>query len=255
MLDPGYWKQQYFLIATLKKLLPTNRPQLCALQLAPGDAKHIGYLSPDKDAQGIRLDRFIALGKVGADLQDMLEKQGDIFKVAVEFRPWRAGAEAPGLRQDSVDVALLAAGTTAGLGSDLPAGLGEVRRALRSDGRVLIVANEEDEMALGGKMEVILEAQNLRELSELEDVKLDEGEGEAGEVFRRAGLMLLRVLRDECGLAVGICVRREQGAVEEKVPGARRMRRQAAAAAQKPQQLQRGGPSLPKGGAPPRPKR
>lgn len=219
MVDPNYWKQQYFLAGKIKTLLPDKR-RLCALELAPGDSKYIGYMVPDKD-EGSRLDNYVVLGSVDGDLKENLKKQAEVFRTGIELRSWEPGRKAQG-RPESVDVALLAPGAASRLGSaSLGAGLQEVRRLLRFDGRVLIVAGEEDEAAMGGRFESVLEAQDLADLQELDAIGLDGGEGPAGQLLRGAGLRLIRVVRDDCGLTIGMCVKRE----DDKTPRAPRAQR------------------------------
>lgn len=215
MIDPNYWKQQYFLAGKLKSLLP-DRKEISILELAPSDAKHMGYLCPEKES-GNRLDRYIVLGIMKKELQDSFNQQAEIHKVAVEYRAWKPGKAADvALKKDSVDVALLTAGGAARLGpTDLGYGLAVVEKALKFDGRLLLVAGESDEVALGGKMEAILSAQDMSDLQDLEELDLEVRESAAGQVLRMAGFRLVRVVRDECGLAIGICLKREPVKVKE----------------------------------------
>jgi len=225
LVDPNYWKQQYFLAGKFKTLLP-NKKLLVALELCPGDSKYLGYLSPDKDS-GSRLDNYIALGSLERDVRDTLKKQAEVFRTGIELREWEPGRRAEG-RTESVDVALLAPGFASRLSLEgVAAGLREVQRLLASDGRVLIVAGKEDEEALGGSFETVLEAQDLADLPELDDIGLDAGEGPAGQLLRDAGLRLIRVVRDECGLTIGLCVKR----LKEKTLAVPRAQRRAQAAA------------------------
>jgi len=216
MVDPGYWKQQYFLAGRLKTFLP-DRKLLCALELAPGDAKYIGYMCPAKESGSI-LDRYIVLGSVDDDLKDTLKKQAEVFRAGVEFRAWERGKRAANLKPESVDAVLLSPGATSRLGgvSGVGAGLAELRKALKFDGRVLIVVGEGDEATLGGRLEGVLEAQDLLDLPDLDDIGMDGPEMSAGQMLRSAGLRLVKVVRDECGLAVGVCLKREA----EKAPRA-----------------------------------
>ncbi|CAE8740308.1 unnamed protein product [Polarella glacialis] len=183
---------------------------------------------------------YIVMGEVDdevftADVKKKFEDQGPFFKTIVEFQTWKPGAPAVGLRKESADLALLSAGTAARLKvRDLGQGLAEVRKALRSDGRVLIIANEEDEDVLGGKLEVILEAQDLKDLRDLEGVRLGTNEAAPGQVLRDSGLRLLQVFRDECGLAIGVCARREDKAKKLAAAKARDLSRASSSASSEP---------------------
>jgi len=208
MLDPNYWKQQYFLAGRLKTMLPPNREQYCALELAPSEHKYLGYLCPEKDS-GSRLDRYIAFGEVKPDVAETLENQGQIFNVAVGFQPWESGKKLAWRSNDMVDVVLVAPTGCIRLGGELQYALAEVSNVLTYDGRVLLVVSEEDEAMLGAKLETILGEQDLQDLDELEDLQLASSEASASQLLRSAGLRLVKVIRDECGLTVGICIKRE----------------------------------------------
>mmetsp|Transcript_61955 Transcript_61955/g.134258 ORF Transcript_61955/g.134258 Transcript_61955/m.134258 type:complete len:335 (+) Transcript_61955:79-1083(+) len=217
--DPNYWQQQQFLASALKKALPNRGGKFVALELSPADPRHIGYLKPDAGpVPGTTLSRYIGLGKVSDDLRQQFGQQGEYQRVGFQWIEWEAGKRAEKLQSESVDVALVAEGTSARLGRDLRYGLAEVLRALKFDGRVIIIANQADEAVLGGDLQAILEYQNQQDISELRDLEetgaISGNSAPPGQVLRLAGLRLVRTLRDECGLSLGVCVRRD----ERKVP-------------------------------------
>lgn len=226
MVDPQYWQQQYFLADKLKKVIPDK--SFTALEVMPKDAKHLGYLCRDKEQQvetGFYLDCYYAMGQVTEDIQKEFERQGEIFSVATRFvewkasapreEPWRpmvrkAGEETASPAKISVDVALFPQGMAAGLGPQLGSGLKAAAKVLKYDGRLLLVATPEDEEALGGKLETLLESQDLQDLEDMQEL-VDIGNMEAisGQVLRLSGLRLMRVVRGECDLAIGVCFLRE----------------------------------------------
>lgn len=77
----------------------------------------------------------------------------EVYEVAAGFREWQRDLMNLPARKD-VHVGVVAAGTCARLGGRiLTEGLLQISAALSSDGRVLLVCNEEDEVVLGGKLE------------------------------------------------------------------------------------------------------
>jgi len=224
MADPNYWKQQYFLAGRLKTFLPEKK-MLVALELAPTNGKYVGYMCPPKES-GCRLDRYIAVGERDKDLDDILTKQAQVFMAGIDFCPWVPSKKIRGLRPESVDVGMLAPGTATRLGiAGMGSGLAEVSKALKFDGRLLIIADEEDETTMGGQLEAILEAQDSQELEELGILGLEGDQEPAGQVLKNAGFRLIRVIRDECGLTIGVCLKRQ----EEKPPKPVRKRAKAVA--------------------------
>lgn len=222
-VDPNYWKQQYFLAGRLKRMLPERNPQMCALELCPASTVNMGYLSPDKNS-GMILDKYFVLGDPDSNLQNAFTGQATSFRAEVKFAKWEPGKRAAALSPDLLDVAMVAPGTCMRIGGTvLQSGLTEVARAMKYDARVLLVCDEDDEAVLGGRFEAILEAQDFQDVEELRDIQIADGETAPGQIIRDAGLRLVRVVRDECGLSVGICTKRE----EERAPKA--VRKQAGA--------------------------
>lgn len=230
VVDPNYWKQQYFLAAQLKNFFPPGPPRMLnVLELAPTDAKYLGYMTPGEG--GGRLDKYWVLGLEDDELQDKFKQQGQVFKAEVLFAQWEAGKRITNFQKDVVDAALVAPGTPASLGAAaLSQGLAEVNRVMKYDARVLIVCNEDDEKVLGGSMESILDVQDAMDLEELEDLQIDDVALSSGQIFKDAGLRLIRAIRDECGLTLGVCVRRELPKVPKSMRKANPRRRPAAPA-------------------------
>ncbi|CAL1131105.1 unnamed protein product [Cladocopium goreaui] len=82
---------QYFLAANLKQLLPPNRDEITAMQLAPNDCKYLGYLAPDKmpdkeTGEGVKLEQYLVLGPVSGIQKYEFEKQCKVYSVAAGFR-------------------------------------------------------------------------------------------------------------------------------------------------------------------------
>lgn len=210
MADPGYWKQQYFLAANLKQLLPPNRDEITAMQLAPNDCKYLGYLAPDKmpdkeTGEGVKLEQYLVLGPVSGIQKYEFEKQCKVYSVAAGFREWQRDVLNLVPRKD-VHVGVVSAGTAARLGGRiLSEGLVQLAAALTRDGRVLLVCNEEDEKVIGGKLEDVMEAQNWKEMEESGDLPPDPEKDEMAQVLQQGKLRLVRVQRDECGLTIGVC--------------------------------------------------
>ena len=208
MADPGYWKQQYFLAGNLKQFLPPSRDEITAMQLAPNDCKYLGYLAPDKMPEketGARLMQYLVLGPVSGIQKYEFEKQCKVYSVAAGFREWQRDMLNLDPRKD-VHVGLISAGTAARLGGRiLSEGLAQLAAALTRDGRVLLVCNEEDEKVIGGNLEDVMEAQNWKEMEESGDLPPDPEKDAAVEVLQKSKLRLVRVQRDECGLAIGVC--------------------------------------------------
>lgn len=216
MLDPNYWKQQQFLAEKLRKYLP-QRKLIKALEICPNDHKHLGYLVP-AEGSGCRLDRYIAFGELTDDVIGTVRQQGDYFKVEVECLDWtpsmRISVSATDLiiKKDNLDVALVAEGTSARHRACLPAYLKYVSTLLKPDGRLIFLANEEDEKALGGRLEGTIQQQDLEELEELKQLGIDDLDGAddpVGLMLRESGFRLARSVRDDCGLTVGVCIKRQ----------------------------------------------
>lgn len=216
LVDPSYWSQQYFLAAKLKNYFPPNRKLHTAMELWPTSSNYLGYMTPVEGAG--TLEKYVVLGEVEDEgLRDVLGQKGTVFKTEVVFVPWGPGKKTT-MPTDLVDTALVAPGTTAILGGEaLQYGLAEVSRVLKYDGRVLVVLDEEDEKALGGPMESILDAQDAWDYEELRDIDLDGVQLASGQIFRDARLRLISVIRDDCGLTLGVCVKREEPKVPKSV--------------------------------------
>jgi len=200
IVDPRYWQQQSFLAGTLKKMLPQKK-SLTALELEPADAKHISYMRPAEES-GDRLDQYIVLGTVDNKLGEELIQQGRLNRAKTEFRTWVPGQKADS-RLAAIDVALVSAGTIKRLGPfAVCQGLAEIRKVLWSKGRVIIVANEADEAALGVKLESFVEGEGG-----LESLKPGSTAAKFAQVLRDTGLRLEGALRNDCGLVLGICLK------------------------------------------------
>eukprot|EP00434_Breviolum_minutum_P007397 symbB.v1.2.006528.t1/scaffold389.1/size214891/3 len=199
---------QYFLAGNLKQFLPPSRDEITAMQLAPNDCKYLGYLAPDKMPEketGARLMQYLVLGPVSGIQKYEFEKQCKVYSVAAGFREWQRDMLNLDPRKD-VHVGLISAGTAARLGGRiLSEGLAQLAAALTRDGRVLLVCNEEDEKVIGGNLEDVMEAQNWKEMEESGDLPPDPEKDAAVEVLQKSKLRLVRVQRDECGLAIGVC--------------------------------------------------
>ncbi|CAK9024934.1 unnamed protein product [Durusdinium trenchii] len=209
MADPGYWKQQHFLAGNLKQLLPPSRDEFIAMQLAPNDCKYLGYLAPQqmpgKDAGEKKLLQYLVLGPVSGIQKYEFEKQCKVYSVAAGFRDWEKNILNL-VPKPEVHVGVVAAGTAARLGGRiLREGLLQLAAALTRDGRILLIVNEEDEKVIGGKLEDVMEAQEWQELMKSGDLPPDPEKEEMAEVLEKGKLRLVRVQRDECGLAVGVC--------------------------------------------------
>mmetsp|Transcript_30667 Transcript_30667/g.57385 ORF Transcript_30667/g.57385 Transcript_30667/m.57385 type:complete len:309 (+) Transcript_30667:48-974(+) len=213
LVDPGYWKQQYYLVDTLKKLLP-NRARVTAMQLAPEDVKYVGYLGGNNAQEDfpIKLAEYVILGPVSDVLQYEFKNQCEVYAVNPVFRPWQKDVSKVIPRKD-IHVAVVGSGTAKRLGKKiLVQGLEQISAALTSEGRALLVCNEEDEEIIGGKMEEIMEAQEWKDMEKNGDVPPDPEKNAKLEALSSSNLRLLQVFRDECGLAIGLCV-------EEQKPG------------------------------------
>ncbi|CAE7763628.1 unnamed protein product [Symbiodinium sp. CCMP2592] len=218
MADPGYWKQQYYLASELKQFLPPNRKTITAMQLAPEDIKYVGYLAPDKEKSPNKLTEYVILGPVSDVLKYEFKNQCEVYAVNPSFRQWQKDVDKVIPRKD-VHIAVVAAGTAKRLGKKiLIQGLAQVSAALTAEGRALLVCDAQDEEVLGGKMEELLEAQEWKDLEKTGDLPPDPEKTAALEVLQQGRLRLMRVFRDECGLAVGLCV-------EEKKPAQARKKR------------------------------
>lgn len=181
-------------------MLP-RRKNLIALELEPANARHISYMRPAEES-GSRLDQYIVLGSVESKLGEELIQQGKMCRVKTEFRTWAPGQKADS-RLAAIDVALVSAGTIKRLGpSAVCQGLAEVCKVLKSSGRVIIVANKDDEAALGGKLESFVEGETGPEL-----LKTGSAAATFAQSLRATGLRLEGALPDDCGLVLGICLK------------------------------------------------
>ncbi|CAK0832415.1 unnamed protein product [Prorocentrum cordatum] len=63
-VDPGYWQEQTFIVAQLKRFRPDQK-LMWVLELCPASGKHLGYLN-DKDKKGAErlVGTYIAFGEV-----------------------------------------------------------------------------------------------------------------------------------------------------------------------------------------------
>jgi len=212
VVDPSYWKQQYFLAANFKAFLPSLPKEFCVLELMAGDSRHLGYLAQEKDKSGSRPTRYLLLGELADNTLDKLkfalEKQGEMNDCSMEFFDWEAGREVPELKKGTVDFGLISEGTSARIGLDtLQKGLVEMRRILSSKGRIVIVATKEDEEVFGGSLVDTLAALEMQDLVESEGLGLEESDSTGGQVFQDAGLRLIFARKDEeCGLAIGVLI-------------------------------------------------
>jgi len=181
-------------------MLPQKK-SLTALELEPADAKHISYMRPAEES-GDRLDQYIVLGTVDNKLGEELIQQGRLNRAKTEFRTWVPGQKADS-QLEAIDVALVSAGTIKRLGPfAVCQGLAEIRKVLWSKGRVIIVANEADEAALGVKLESFVEGEGG-----LESLKPGSTAAKFAQVLRDTGLRLEGALRNDCGLVLGICLK------------------------------------------------
>jgi len=210
--------RQYYLASELKQFLPPNRKTITAMQLAPEDIKYVGYLAPDKEKSPNKLTEYVILGPVSDVLKYEFKNQCEVYAVNPSFRQWQKDVDKVIPRKD-VHIAVVAAGTAKRLGKKiLIQGLAQVSAALTAEGRALLVCDAQDEEVLGGKMEELLEAQEWKDLEKTGDLPPDPEKTAAMEVLQQGRLRLMRVFRDECGLAVGLCV-------EEKKPAQARKKR------------------------------
>lgn len=243
-VNPDYWKQQWYLAGVFKEYLPTQISDIIVMELAPVDGKLIGYIAPDEDMRkqyGCRLDMFLALGSSGsssAQLTEFMKQQGTINKVGTKLIPWQPGkkTEEKYISKETIDLAVVNKGTSASLGiKQLGQGLAEMRRLLTPNGRMLILTNKDDEKILGGSLGDILASQDSEELADLVD---ESGASMAkqtvgAQLLRNAGLLLVKNVPDDCGLSMGVAVKRDQTVEAKAVPRAvrrKRAREQAAKA-------------------------
>merc|ERR1712176_307587 len=61
--------------------------------------------------------------------------------------------------------------------------------------------------AYGCKLEAIRDGHSRRDLLELEGLNLGIDEEATGYIFRYAGLNIVQIVRDDCGLAIAVCLR------------------------------------------------
>lgn len=210
-MDPNYWKQQFFIGENLRKMAyqgevwPQKHPMVAAVLVAPEDAKCVGAIKPSRE-MGTRLDRMILMGEASGELEQAFADQCKIWAAAGAYAEWKPGRQSE-IRKASIDLAVLAPGTMVRLGAQgLILALKEVQRVLKSDGRLVFVANEKDEEILGGRIEAILQQEaSEKDLAELRNIDVEVPLDAAGAVLRDGGFRPVRAQRDECGLVLGLC--------------------------------------------------
>jgi len=156
-LTPDYWRKQNFVCDALDSYLPPARKKakLKVLDVEPVDARYWAYLKPID--RGWYIDEVIVVGGGimnldGGTTKSMADAAGGL-SARFEILQWRAPTTPFGLKLQSIDIVLLSDGAIKRLGSRLENALKNTRRVLKDQGRVLYVADEEDERALGAPME------------------------------------------------------------------------------------------------------
>ncbi|CAJ1417733.1 unnamed protein product [Effrenium voratum] len=198
------------------QLLPPNRDEITAMQLAPEDFKYLGYLVSKEKTPASQLKNFLVMGPVSGIQKYECEKQCKVYSVAPGFREWQQDILNLVPKKEA-HVGIVAAGTAVRLGARiLTEGLIQLAAALTPDGRILLVCNEEDEEVIGGKLEDVLEAQEYKEMEAEGDLPPDPEKDAASRVLQQGRLRLVRVQRDECGLAIGVCAGRFKPRVGKK---------------------------------------
>eukprot|EP00931_Biecheleriopsis_adriatica_P119599 TRINITY_DN94823_c0_g1_i1.p1 TRINITY_DN94823_c0_g1~~TRINITY_DN94823_c0_g1_i1.p1 ORF type:complete len:316 (-),score=58.93 TRINITY_DN94823_c0_g1_i1:238-1185(-) len=146
VLDPSYWKRQWFLSGDLRKQMPKNIERLCVLEFLPTDNKYLAYCVPQGER---RINRYIALWEGDDDLKkNLLETSGIYSEKDPEFVDWIAGKQTQ-VEKEVADVVIVPAGAVTSLGNNLERGLQEMWRILKPEGRALIVLDSSESSLLG----------------------------------------------------------------------------------------------------------
>jgi len=210
VLDPGYWKRQNFITANVRELLPHpwTKEDLSVAEFQPTGSLLIGYLQPpkkkDDEEKGLSINivRYVSIGKVDDNVRVQMKSAGEQYGLDIDFAEWEPGSKSS--VTELVDVALVNYKVMAQLGPTLGDAFKELRRLLVNDGRLILITDEDDEFTLGGSFEKVFEAQELKDLEELEGLSFETGTS-AGQVLRDAKLRLMKITRDfECGLTLAL---------------------------------------------------
>jgi len=139
-------------------LYTKNQVGLVVIDVEPVDARYWSYLKRST-SKGYP-DVIVAVGKVIDELsQETLRSMQDtadgMLARRVEYMAWRQTKWGFGIEDGTVDIAMFSDGAISRLGRKrLVPAMKNVRKALKKRGRVLFVANEEDEKVLGAAMDI-----------------------------------------------------------------------------------------------------
>jgi len=157
-LTPKYWMRETFVCNFLDENLPQARPKalLKVLEIEPSDAKYWQYLKPLEPKWYI--DECFAVGSDIDDLEDGtlrgMKDAANGIGAKCSFIAWRKPHWPFGVEKASIDMMLLSDGAITRLGPRLENAMQHARAALKKSGRFYFIVNEEDEEALGGRMEL-----------------------------------------------------------------------------------------------------